>query len=135
MAKNKEITILPKILAVLGPTSSGKSDLAVELALRLGGEVVSVDSRQVYIGLDIASGKITKEEMRGIPHHLLDVADPKIQYTVSHFKRDAEAAIDDIISRKKIPILCGGAGQYAQAILDNFITPDIPPNEELRNDL
>lgn len=126
---------LPKIVCVLGPTASGKSDMAVEIALRFGGEVISADSRQVYRGLDIATGKITKEEMRGVPHHLLDVADPKDQYSVSHFKRDAEKAIDDILSRGKLPILCGGTYQYIQAVADNFITPEIPPDASLRDEL
>ena len=126
---------LPKIIAVLGPTSSGKSDLAILLAQKYNGEIISVDSRQAYRGLDIATGKVTKEEMAGIPHHLLDIADPKEQYTVSHFKRDAEKAIDDILSRGKLPIICGGTAQYADAVTENFITPEIPPDEELRSEL
>ena len=130
-----EKSFLPKILAVLGPTSSGKSDLAVLLALKFDGEIISADSRQVYRGLDIATGKITKEEMRGIPHHLLDVTDPKERYTVSHFKRDAERAIDDILSRKKLPIICGGTMQYVNAVTENFITPETLPDEKLRQEL
>ncbi|MCX6736086.1 MAG: tRNA (adenosine(37)-N6)-dimethylallyltransferase MiaA [Candidatus Parcubacteria bacterium] len=126
---------LPKIIAILGPTSSGKSDLAVLLAQRYNGEIISADSRQVYRGLDIATGKVTKEEMGGIPHHLLDIADPKEQYTVSHFKRDAEKIIDDILSKGKLPIICGGTAQYADAVTENFITPEIPPDNELRNEL
>lgn len=126
---------LPKIIAVLGPTSSGKSDLSVDLALAFDGEVVSADSRQVYRGLDIATGKITKEEMRGVPHHLLDVADPKDQYSVSHFKHDAEKAVDDILSRGKLPIVCGGTGLYVQAVVDNFAAPESLPDESLRREL
>lgn len=126
---------IPKIIVILGPTASGKSDLVVEIALKFGGEVVSVDSRQVYRGLDIATGKITVAEMRGIPHHLLDVADPREQYSVSHFKRDAEKAIHDILSRGKLPILCGGTGLYIQAIVDNVLPPEIAPNKELRKKL
>lgn len=129
--KNK----LPKIITVIGPTSSGKSDLAVDIALQFNGEVISADSRQVYRGLDIATGKITREEMRGIPHHLLDVADPEVRYTVSHFKRDAEKAIDDILSRGKLPVICGGTMQYVNAVVQNMITPEIPPNETLRREL
>jgi len=130
-----EKTGLPKIIAVLGPTASGKSDLAVDIALRFNGEVISADSRQVYRGLDVATGKITKEEMRGIPHHLLDVSDPAEQYTVSHFKRDAERAIDDILARGKLPILCGGTGLYVKAVVDNFVPPEIGPDEALRAEL
>jgi len=126
------------MLVILGPTASGKSDLAVEIALKFGGEVVSADSRQVYKGLDIGTGKITAAEMRGIPHHLLDVADPREQcnrYSVSLFKRDAEKAIDDILSRGKLPILCGGTGLYIQAIVDNVLPPEIAPNNALREEL
>lgn len=124
-----------KIIVILGPTASGKSDLAVEIALQYDGEIVSADSRQVYKGLDIGTGKITASEMRGIPHHLLDVANPTEQYSVAHFKRDAEKAIDDIISRGKLPILCGGTGLYLQAIVDNVLTPEIVPNTALREEL
>lgn len=126
---------IPKILVILGPTASGKSDLAVEIALKFGGEVVSADSRQVYKGLDIGTGKITAGEMHGIPHHMLDIADPREQYSVSLFKRDAEKAIDDILSRGKLPILCGGTGLYIQAIVDNVLPPEIPPDETLRAEL
>ncbi len=135
MAINKDGRNLPKILAVLGPTSSGKSDLAVELALKFNGEVISADSRQVYRGLDIATGKITKEEMRGVPHHLLDVADPEKQYSVTQFKHDAEKVITEILSRGRLPIICGVTGLYADAVIDNVITPEVPPNEALRKEL
>ncbi|MBI2120321.1 MAG: tRNA (adenosine(37)-N6)-dimethylallyltransferase MiaA [Parcubacteria group bacterium] len=126
---------IPKLIAILGPTSSGKSDLAVEIAEQWNGEVVSADSRQVYRGLDIGTGKITASEMRGIPHHLLDVADPKEQYSVVRYKRDAEKAIDDILSRGKLPILCGGTGLYIDAVCDNAVTPETLPNEDLRAEL
>jgi tRNA dimethylallyltransferase len=135
MSLNKEKMGLPKILAVLGPTSSGKSDLAVLLALEFDGEIISADSRQVYRGLDIATGKITKEEMRGVPHHLLDIANPSERYTVSHFKRDAEKVIDDILARGKLPIICGGTMQYINAVTENYITPETIPDEKLRNEL
>lgn len=126
---------ISKIIVVLGPTASGKSDLAVEIALKFNGEVVSADSRQVYTGLDIGTGKITMEEMHGIPHHLLDIADPREQYSVSHFKRDAEKAIEGILLRGKLPILCGGTGLYIQAIVDNVLAPEIVPDEALRTKL
>lgn len=127
MAKNK-----PKILVVLGPTATGKSDLAVELALTFNGEVVSADSRQVYKGLNLGTGKITKKEMSGVPHHLLDIANPKNRYTVSKFQVKAHRVIADIISRGKLPIVCGGTGFYIQSIVDNLIFPDTPVNKELR---
>ncbi len=125
----------PKIIVVLGPTASGKSALAVRLAKELNGEIISADSRQVYKGLDIGTGKITKKEMLGIPHHLLDVADPKKVFTVQNFKDLAEEAIDKIISKGKLPIVCGGTGFYIQAIVENFIYPEVPPNQKLRKQL
>lgn len=125
----------PIVYVVCGPTATGKSDLAVEIALKKNGEVISADSRQVYIGLDIGSGKITKEEMRGVPHHLLDVANPKNVYTVSDFKSDAEKAIEDIIIRGKTPIICGGTGFYIDTLIYNTPLPEVPPNKELRESL
>lgn len=125
----------PKLLIILGPTASGKSDLAVQLAEKFNGEVVSADSRQVYKGLDIGTGKITREEMRGIPHHLLDVVSPYEQYSVSEYKREAEKVIDEILSRRKLPILCGGTGLYIDAVADNILTPETPPNDTLRREL
>lgn len=127
---------LPKILVVCGPTAVGKSDLAVELALRFDGEVVSADSRQVYKGLDIGAGKITKAEMKGVPHHLLDVADPrKARYTAEDFRRDGHAAIADILNRGKLPIVCGGTGFYIDALVNGVRFPDVPPNLALRKKL
>lgn len=127
--------MLPKILAIEGPTASGKSELGVLIAQKYNGEIISADSRQVYKGLDIATGKITKNEMLGVPHHLLDIADLKEQYTVSHFKRDAEKVIEDILSREKLPILCGGTAQYLDAVTENFITPETKPDKKLRREL
>lgn len=126
---------LPKIIVILGPTASGKSDLAVEIARRFNGEVVSADSRQVYRGLDIGSCKITKREMRGTPHHLLDVANPSRQFSVSEYQRLAKQAITDIIKRGKLPIICGGTGFYIQSIIDNIVLPRVPPNQTLRKKL
>ncbi|MBI1975756.1 MAG: tRNA (adenosine(37)-N6)-dimethylallyltransferase MiaA [Candidatus Vogelbacteria bacterium] len=125
----------PKILVIVGPTCSGKSALAVELALRLHGEVVSVDSRQVYRGLDIGTGKVTAEEMRGVPHHLLNVADPHTRFTVQNFQMLAYRAIDEILSRGKLPIVAGGAGFYIQSITDGLVLPSVPPNPLLRGEL
>jgi tRNA dimethylallyltransferase len=125
----------PRLVVVLGPTSSGKSDLAVIIAKKFNGEVISADSRQVYTGMDIGTGKVTKKEMAGIPHHLLDVADPKKRYSVSRFKRDANRAISDIVKRGKLPILCGGTGFYIQAIVDGLILPEVKPDKKLRKEL
>jgi len=126
----------PKIIVVLGPTASGKSDLAVELAKELNGEIISADSRQVYKGLDIGSGKITKEEMRGVPHYLLDVADPKTDiFSVADFQKIAYEVIDDILSRNKLPIICGGTAFYIQSIVDGIVLPEIEKDDALRNKL
>lgn len=125
----------PKIIVIVGPTASGKSDLAVRLAKKYNGEVISADSRQVYKGLDIGTGKVTKKEMSGVPHYLLDVVSPKKQYSVAEFKRDAEAAITNILNRGKLPIICGGTGFYIDALVYNSLLPDVPPNEVLRKKL
>lgn len=125
----------PKILVIVGPTASGKTGLAIELAKRFNGEVVSADSRQVYRGLDIGSAKVTKEEMDGVPHHLLDIADPKEAYTAADFKRDAKIAVDDILARGKLPIICGGTFFYIDALLEKVSLPEVEPDAELRAEL
>lgn len=124
-----------KILVIAGPTASGKTSLSINLAKRFNGEVISADSRQVYKGLDIGSAKVTKDEMNGVPHHLLDVADPKQVYTASDFKRDAGAAIEDILSRGKLPIVCGGTFFYIDVLLGKASLPDVEPDEALRTEL
>ena len=132
--KNSQNT-KPKILVVLGPTSAGKSDVAVELALKHNGEIISADSRQVYKGMDLGTGKITKEEMKGVPHHMLDVASPKTVFNVSKYKIKAQKIIVDILKRGKLPIICGGTGFYIDAVVDNIILPEVLPNQKLRNKL
>ena len=130
---------LPKIITIVGPTASGKSDLAVAVAKKFNGEVISADSRQVYKGLDIGTGKITKREMKGVPHYLLDVANPLskpfAQFSVDKYKALADKAIVDILSRSKIPILCGGTGFYIDAVCQNILLPDVAPNPKLRASL
>lgn len=127
----------PKILVVLGPTAVGKSDMAVAIARQFNGEIISADSRQVYVGMDIGTGKITKKEMHGIPHHLLDVLSPtaKKRFTVTDFQALAYEAIDDILKRGKLPIVCGGTGFYIQSIVDGTVLPDVPVNPALRKKL
>ncbi len=121
-----------KIVAVVGQTATGKSDLAVALARKFNGEIISADSRQVYRGLDIGSGKITRREMKGVRHYLLDIADPKKKrYTAADFAADAKSAASAIFSRNKLPIICGGTGFYIENFLHNNL-PDVPPNEKLR---
>ncbi len=125
----------PKVLVILGPTASGKSALAVKLAKKFNGEIISADSRQVYRGLDIGSGKITAAEMKGVAHHLLDVADPKQQFSVARYQKLANQKIKEILKRDKLPIICGGTGFYIQAIVDGTIFPEVAPNKKLRTEL
>jgi tRNA dimethylallyltransferase len=126
----------PKILVVLGQTATGKSDVAVSLAKKFKGEVVSADSRQVYKGLDIGTGKVTKKEMRGIPHYLLDVADPKKkQFSVAQFQKLALKKIKEIIKHRKIPIITGGTGFYIESIINDAQFPVAPVNQAFRKKL
>ncbi|MEK7086778.1 MAG: tRNA (adenosine(37)-N6)-dimethylallyltransferase MiaA, partial [Patescibacteria group bacterium] len=124
-----------KIIVVLGPTASGKSDLAVKIAKKYGGEIISADSRQIYKGLNIGSGKITKKEMRDIPHYLLDVASPKRTFTVAKYQELARRKIQEIWKRDNLPIICGGTGFYIDAVLNNCLLPEIKPDWELRKKL
>ncbi len=124
-----------KIIAVVGPTASGKTALSIELAKRFNGEVISADSRQVYRGLDIGSGKVTEEEMQGIPHHLIDIADISYRYTGADFVRDAKAAIKDITSRGKVPIIAGGTFFYLDLLRGKINAAEVEPNLELQAEL
>jgi tRNA dimethylallyltransferase len=124
-----------KVIVILGPTASGKSAYAVKLAKKIGGEIISADSRQVYKGLDIGTGKITKKEMQGVPHYLIDVISPKKVFTAQQFVELARAAIDDILKRGKTPIICGGTGFYIDALLGRAPLPNVPPNPKLRAQL
>ena len=125
----------PKIYVIVGPTASGKTTYSIKLAKKVGGEVISADSRQVYRGLNIGTGKVTKKEMAGIPHHLLDVADPKKVFTVADFQKLATKKIEEIIKRGQTPIIVGGTGFYIQAIVDNLVLPEVAPNKKLRANL
>ena len=124
-----------KVIVVLGQTSTGKSDFAVEIAKQVGGEIISADSRQVYKGMDLGTGKITKKEMRGIHHHLLDIYSPSKIFTVNEFQKKANEIIKEILARGKVPIICGGTGFYIDAVVDGNIFPDVPPNKKLREEL
>jgi tRNA dimethylallyltransferase len=126
---------MQKIIVVCGPTATGKSDYAVALAKKINGEVISADSRQVYRGLNIGSGKITKREMCGVPHHLLDVASPKRVFSVAQYKRLGQKAIADILKRGKVPIICGGSGMYIDALVYDSSFPEVSPNNALRKKL
>ena len=123
------------LVVLLGPTASGKSALGIALAQRFNGEIVSADSRQVYRGLDIGTAKVTPAERALVPHHLLDVADPRDVYTVAQFQSKAIAAINAILARGRQPFLVGGSPHYIQAIVDNLDIPQVPPHSELRAEL
>ncbi|HEY4503802.1 MAG TPA: tRNA (adenosine(37)-N6)-dimethylallyltransferase MiaA [Candidatus Paceibacterota bacterium] len=144
---------MKKILVILGPTAVGKSDLAVKIARKIsndyknqkdektrldsfsGAEIISADSRQVYKGLNIGTGKITRKEMQGIKHRLIDVANPKKRFDVEKYKNLAKKAIENITSKNKLPIVVGGTGFYIQALIDGIIFSDVQPNNELRETL
>ena len=124
-----------KLIIITGPTASGKSDLAVKLARQFKSEIISADSRQVYTGLDIGSGKVTKQEMKSVPHYLLDVANPKRVFTVSQYQKLAQKKIKEVWQGGKTPIICGGTGLYIRAAVDGIVFPEVPPNLKLRKEL
>lgn len=111
---------MQKLIVITGTNASGKSGLGIELAKRYAGEIISADSRQVFTGLDLGSGKVTPEEMQGVPHHLIDVANPNDPYSLYDFQHQAYDAIDDIHNRKKIPFLVGGTGLYVNSVVDGY---------------
>ena len=123
---------MDKLIVIMSTNASGKSGLGVELALRFGGEIVSADSRQVFRGLDLGSGKITPDETRGVPHHLIDVCEPGDFFSMADFQRLAYAAIDDILDRGKTPFLVGGTGLYVDAVADDYELSDQAPDLTLR---
>lgn len=125
----------PKLIVIAGTNASGKSGLGVRLAERYGGEIVSADSRQVFRSLDLGSGKITREEMRGVPHHLIDVCDAGDFFSMADFQKLAYAAIDDILSRGKLPFLVGGTGLYVDSVADGYVLSDRMPDLAYREEL
>ncbi|MEV0286819.1 MULTISPECIES: tRNA (adenosine(37)-N6)-dimethylallyltransferase MiaA [unclassified Kribbella] len=127
----------PLVVAVVGPTAAGKSDLSVALCKNLGGEVVNADAMQVYRGMDIGTAKISTAERDGVPHHLLDILDVTETATVAEFQQLARAAIDDCIGRQTVPVLAGGSALYVRAILDDFVFPgtDATVRERLEDEL
>ena len=124
--------MLPKLIVIEGTNASGKSSLGIALAARFGGEIVSADSRQVYERMDLGSGKVTPEEMQGVPHHLLDVRRPGEFFSMADFQRLAYEAIDGIIARGKVPFLVGGTGLYVDAVADGYELSDRAPDHSLR---
>ena len=125
----------PKILVVSGPTASGKTALAVELALARNGEVVSADSMQIYRRMDIGTAKPTRAEMRGVPHHMLDVADPEEDFSVARYVELAARCVNDILARGKLPIVAGGTGLYIDSLLSGRTFARFDPDSPLRREL
>ena len=125
----------PKILCVVGPTASGKTDYAVELALKCGGEVVSCDSMQIYKHMDIGTAKQTADEMKGVKHHMIDIIEPNESFSVARFSEMARECIDDILLRGKTPVLCGGTGLYFDSTINNINFIQMDTDEEYRKDL
>ena len=124
-----------KVIAIVGPTASGKTAYAIELAKKVDGEVISADSRYVYKELNIGTAKPTDDEMDGVKHHLIDIVNPDFDYSVGLFVRDAKKCIDEIISRGKIPIVAGGTGLYFTALFENYLLPEAEPDWNLREEL
>lgn len=134
---------VPKIVILYGPTASGKSAVAIKLAQKFNGEIISADSRQIYKGLNIGAGKVNGSwnaklgafESEGILHHLIDVAEPMEDYNVSHFKKDCGRIIEDVLTRGKVPIICGGTNFWIDSVVHDSQIPEVAPNPELREEL
>ncbi len=139
-----------KIIVILGPTASGKSDIAIKLAKKFDGEVISADSRQIYRGMDIGTGKILRDKntgfkiqapkfkvyySSGIPHHMIDIINPKTYYNAAKFKKSVNKIIPDILNRGKVPIICGGTGFWIKTIVDDISFPEVKPDWKLRRKL
>ena len=125
----------PKVIAIVGPTAAGKTALSIKIAQHIEGEVISADSRQVYRGMDLGTGKVTTAEMDGVAHHLLDVADPMEIYTGSRFVQDAATAIDDITSRNRCPIVAGGTFFYVDLLRNKMQAAPVEPDYDYRQSL
>lgn len=124
-----------KILVIGGPTAVGKTELSIELAKRLNGEIISADSMQIYKYMDIGSAKVSKEEMNGVVHHLIDVVDPSINFSVADYKEQGEKVINEILSRGKLPIIVGGTGLYINSLTCNMNFTEAEKDEEYRKEL
>ena len=123
------------LIVILGPTASGKTKMAIELAKIFNGEIVSADSRQIYRGMDIGTDKVKAEETSGIPHYLIDIINPDQEFSLAQYKKMAIEKIKEIQKRNKIPFLVGGTGLYIQAIIDNLAIPSVKPDLKLRHQL
>lgn len=126
---------LPKVVAVVGTNASGKSALGIELARRYGAEIISADSRQVFKGLDLGSGKVTPEETQGVPHHMIDVREPGEFFSMADFQRMSYTLIDEIRARGHLPMIVGGTGLYVDSVLDGYLLSDKEPDLAYREEL
>ena len=126
---------LPKVVAVVGTNASGKSALGIELARRYGAEIISADSRQVFRGLDLGSGKVAQEETQGVPHHMIDVREPGEFFSMAEFQRMSYALIDEIRARGHLPMIVGGTGLYVDSVLDGYLLSDREPDLAYRAEL
>ncbi len=124
-----------KIITVEGPTASGKTSLGIEIALKYGGEIVSADSMQIYKHMDIGSAKPTAEELAAVPHHMISIAEPTVNYSLSDYVTEARKAIADIHERGKIPVIVGGTGLYINTLINNINLSEETPNSDLRHEL
>lgn len=124
-----------KVIAVVGPTASGKTGLAIEIAKEFNGEVVSADSMQIYKGMNIATAKPTEDEMQGIVHHLIDFVEPNETYSVAQYVEDAKKCINDIVSRGKLPVIAGGTGLYIDSLINGIDFGEVPDNSKIRKEL
>ena len=123
------------LVTIVGPTATGKSDLAIYLAQEFDGEVINADSRQVYRYMDIGTAKLSWEGMTLVPHHLIDIINPDEDFSLAQYKEMAAGIITDIHERGKLPILAGGSGQYVRALLEGWEVPKVEPDPELRKRL
>lgn len=122
-------------VAIVGPTASGKTALSIELARRIGGEIIICDSMQIYRRMDIGTAKATADEQRAVPHHLIDIRDVNEKYSASNYAEDAHAAAENILSRGKVPIFCGGTGLYLDSLTRNNLSPETAPDGKIRREL
>ncbi len=123
------------LILIVGPTAVGKTEISIQLAERLNGEIVSADSRLFYRGMDIGTAKPSREEQARVPHHLIDIASPDEILSLAVFQQKAHEVIADIHTRNKLPFLVGGTGQYVRAVTEGWTPPEVVPNEGLRNEL
>jgi tRNA dimethylallyltransferase len=123
------------LIVILGPTASGKTALSLQVAKKFNGEIISADSRQIYKHMDIGTDKIQPSQMEGITHHLIDELEPDQEFTVADFKRMAIKAVEEVLRRRRVPVLAGGTGLYLNTVLQNYQIPRVPPQHDLRYQL